>query len=999
MKCFLRSYSLLICLLLLLATRMLAQEDSTLYVSQAWGIAFGSADTTDDFLIYDACIPKFDSSLILVVGKSQKADAFELKRGKDSYFYRKDNHTDAFLACFSIRGEFLWSTYLPAPDSNHLNGFASCVSAFDSSFIVVANAYLITDSIERTRALLPVAQGDLCLFEFSRTGSLIRTATFSPRQENASTSRSYDYPYCPRIFSIEKNNGETFLLSGHCLMVPGRNSSHGAGFSCRFPLPADWNTTQLSMAERSYSQYSNLVEYWLNPNIWFVASFVHSVDLKPHLYSNLSSDPSSAPSNSNMKTSPERNSTASKAPAPFAGFSFPQGHNLQSKPLFVEYWRVYAHFNRRNNTDYFYASPISTLRQEGKNGNMYKGAKAFSGSVTNTCKMQDLILVQGLHCQNYLNGFFRENDSTAYPYSHDSAHLFPTTPSRLQTRNPNYTAVPFLMLYNNNLLTDGTLPDPEWAAFLNVDWLYQDLLSAIDLSTPQNYYLPSAPVLLTSGNRFFMIGNAKTIGPGSLRGVFQYGIPQENAHHQGFMTAFQLGCPPPLAHFLPTDRLCPEDSVELTLRPEYGSYLFAFDSVFLQNGSISVSSDSTKAWVKKPGNYHAFLVSRMDGCEDAQTDTVHVSSFDLESHGNRFLPQDSTLCAHLDLDLLLPQQATDEFRCFWLDRDSVVLPFGNDTNRFTINGLRGTDGFGANTDSRYPRFFQLALFHKVCPHVLFDTLLVYDQVKPTFELPFHDTIVCLNEPILLDSLHPFVYQPFYGFEWSDGKTGSDHSFSGTGIHILRFFVKEEFDICTYSPATDTLRIRWSDPALTLISIPEDTAFCEKLSITLDASVPYPSTRYSWQEGMLDDLFPPTEDSSLFTSPVLKIDRDVSYGLFLLDSLGCLNSRQINISEEDCSPKLAIPNVFTPNGDGVNDVWKFTQLEKCFQVDILVVDRKGFHVLHEKVSDAEDFSWNGCLKNGSRKLPDGPYFYLVSFKDAYGRKKVQSGSVTILGTEQ
>ncbi|MCM1169448.1 MAG: gliding motility-associated C-terminal domain-containing protein [Bacteroides sp.] len=116
-------------------------------------------------------------------------------------------------------------------------------------------------------------------------------------------------------------------------------------------------------------------------------------------------------------------------------------------------------------------------------------------------------------------------------------------------------------------------------------------------------------------------------------------------------------------------------------------------------------------------------------------------------------------------------------------------------------------------------------------------------------------------------------------------------------------------------------------------------------------------------------------------------------------MGCVNTRQVNVTEEDCKPQLSIPNVFTPNGDGVNDVLKFRQIEKCFDVDILIVDRKGSHVLHEKVRDPDDFSWNGCYKNGSRKLPDGPYFYMVSYKDAYGKKKVQSGSITILGTAE
>ena len=112
-------------------------------------------------------------------------------------------------------------------------------------------------------------------------------------------------------------------------------------------------------------------------------------------------------------------------------------------------------------------------------------------------------------------------------------------------------------------------------------------------------------------------------------------------------------------------------------------------------------------------------------------------------------------------------------------------------------------------------------------------------------------------------------------------------------------------------------------------------------------MPFPSTRYSWQEGNLDDLFSPLEDSSLFTSPIIKVDKEVSLALFVIDTMGCVNTRQIDVSEDDCKPSLSVPNVFTPNGDGVNDVLRFRQIDQCYDVDVLIVDRKGSHVLHQK----------------------------------------------------
>ncbi|MDE6439813.1 MAG: gliding motility-associated C-terminal domain-containing protein, partial [Bacteroidales bacterium] len=46
-------------------------------------------------------------------------------------------------------------------------------------------------------------------------------------------------------------------------------------------------------------------------------------------------------------------------------------------------------------------------------------------------------------------------------------------------------------------------------------------------------------------------------------------------------------------------------------------------------------------------------------------------------------------------------------------------------------------------------------------------------------------------------------------------------------------------------------------------------------------------------------------------------------------------------------------------------------------------------------EPEDFSWDGTLHGNGQGAPDGVYFYLATFKDYKGKKKKQSGSVTIL----
>jgi gliding motility-associated-like protein len=83
----------------------------------------------------------------------------------------------------------------------------------------------------------------------------------------------------------------------------------------------------------------------------------------------------------------------------------------------------------------------------------------------------------------------------------------------------------------------------------------------------------------------------------------------------------------------------------------------------------------------------------------------------------------------------------------------------------------------------------------------------------------------------------------------------------------------------------------------------------------------------------------------------------------------------------------IPNTFTPNGDGINDVWEIKNLQAYDGASITIFNRNG-----QRVYAATGYSkpWDGRM-NGS-DLPVGVYYYIIDPK--YGRKQV-SGYVTII----
>ena len=107
------------------------------------------------------------------------------------------------------------------------------------------------------------------------------------------------------------------------------------------------------------------------------------------------------------------------------------------------------------------------------------------------------------------------------------------------------------------------------------------------------------------------------------------------------------------------------------------------------------------------------------------------------------------------------------------------------------------------------------------------------------------------------------------------------------------------------------------------------------------------------------------------------------------SLGCDGSKDtvskrisVPVKKPDYSHK--VPNVFTPNGDGVNDEFllKKDAFDRCYDaLTVRVYNRWG-----QKVYESDDakFSWNGRDENGN-ELTEGTYFVIL--QGYYGGKEV------------
>ncbi len=91
-------------------------------------------------------------------------------------------------------------------------------------------------------------------------------------------------------------------------------------------------------------------------------------------------------------------------------------------------------------------------------------------------------------------------------------------------------------------------------------------------------------------------------------------------------------------------------------------------------------------------------------------------------------------------------------------------------------------------------------------------------------------------------------------------------------------------------------------------------------------------------------------------------------------------------------QLKIPNAFSPNGDGINDVFTIRYRGVPLQMQVDIFDRYGKLVYASKDFDKP---WNGNSTNGNKPMPVGTYYWIIKGKDILGVTVLQQGSVTLL----
>lgn len=129
------------------------------------------------------------------------------------------------------------------------------------------------------------------------------------------------------------------------------------------------------------------------------------------------------------------------------------------------------------------------------------------------------------------------------------------------------------------------------------------------------------------------------------------------------------------------------------------------------------------------------------------------------------------------------------------------------------------------------------------------------------------------------------------------------------------------------------------------------------------------------EQQTEITFDPFSNYPTFTS--------LDSGVYILTStsdLGCIKRDSIYLPITNREVPIYIPEIFSPNGDGYNDVWNWPEVysENCIEISIYY-EANGALIFHS--TGPYTNPWDGNWQNSGKICPEGkPYSYVLIYND-------------------
>lgn len=211
------------------------------------------------------------------------------------------------------------------------------------------------------------------------------------------------------------------------------------------------------------------------------------------------------------------------------------------------------------------------------------------------------------------------------------------------------------------------------------------------------------------------------------------------------------------------------------------------------------------------------------------------------------------------------------------------------------------------------------------------------------------------------------------FHWNNGATSNIISVTPTVTTTYSVIVSDSCGADTASMVVTVI----PNPVAKFISNLDSCMYCGKF---FDQS----SNAFAWAWSFGD-----TTTSALQNPDHCYKDTGTYFVSLITSSTNgmCRDSSKtkVHFSNTD-ETKVVVSNVFSPNGDGINDIFSIPGLDKCEPYTIKIYDRWGLLMFE---TTAAGNTWDGTTSSGT-KAEAGTYYYILS-----NNKTSRKGFVTLL----
>jgi len=242
---------------------------------------------------------------------------------------------------------------------------------------------------------------------------------------------------------------------------------------------------------------------------------------------------------------------------------------------------------------------------------------------------------------------------------------------------------------------------------------------------------------------------------------------------------------------------------------------------------------------------------------------------------------------------------------------------------------------------------------------------------------------CIGEKIWLNSSEEVGYNLNYNWDFQganiidgSGKGPYNISFNTPGYKIIRFSTQNS--LCPSIVTVDTVYVHPFPNAKILSASQQDVCSGDAVLFTATLNREY---TYEWLPAAYFNRHTATAEGKILKSGQVLLN--------VKDEYGCTTTDSIQINTKPCC-EVFMPDAFTPNNDGRNDIFRMITVGNQITAEFRVVNRWGQTIF---LSGERGNGWDGTYN--SKPVDGGTYFYYLKYKCMNGEFFDKKGEVVLI----